>query len=359
MSLLSGLLQQLIGSDAEEPIIERPCSNCPSNCAIAGQGACPECEPYKRQLIDQIYHIDHLEEFYARYEVIGTTSNSVSGTVICPVCGARSANPYVCEYCDTPFADAPESSGKIRVERASDIPNPIMDAQNIIFERYEAVTKKYTSSKESRSLLGDLFDALTGGDDDEDSSLGAKMSEAEIKEAAELYKMSIGDYLTGLDNGTCLTLKGKKAADQQAQFSSAASEPASFGLPGIAGIGLLSSALIHQTEIQPHFYRPPTLWGAPRGSHKPPQGAQPQSLWGNLQGMQKPPQGAQPQSLWGNLQGSHKPPQGAQSQSSWGNPQGNSSHKPPEALLQHLQQPAKKPGRRSQPHPEDDRRQEK
>ena len=136
----------------------------------------------------------------------------MSGTVKCPVCGARSANPYVCEYCDTPLAEAPASSGKIKVERASDIPNPIMNAQNIIFERYDTVTKKYMSSKESQSLLGELFEALTGIDDDEDDSLGTKMSESEIREAAELYKMSIGDYLTGLDNGTCLTLKGKKAA---------------------------------------------------------------------------------------------------------------------------------------------------
>ena len=256
MSILSSLLQQLINPDTEETVIERPCSNCPSSCAIAQAGACPECEPFKRQLIDQVYNISHLEEYYARYEVTGTAADSVSGTVICPVCGARSANHYVCEYCDSRIADAPASAGKIQVERASDIPNPIMEAQDIIFERYDTVIRKYTSSKGSRSILGDLFDALTGSDDDEDSSLGAKMSEAEIKEAAELYKMSVGDYLTGLDNGTCLTLKGKKAADHQAQFSTAASEPASFGLPGIAGIGLLSSALIHQTEIQPHYFKP-------------------------------------------------------------------------------------------------------
>ena len=295
MSLLSSLLQQLIGTETEENVTERPCSNCPGDCVIASQGACPECEPFKKKLIDEIYHVNHLEEFYDRYEVTGTAaagSESVSGTVTCPVCGARSANPYVCEYCDTPLAEAPASSGKIKVERASDIPNPIMNAQNIIFERYDTVTKKYMSSKESQSLLGELFEALTGIDDDEDDSLGTKMSESEIKEAAELYKMSIGDYLTGLDNGTCLTLKGKKAADQQAQFTSAASEPASFGIPGIAGLGLLGSALIHQTEIPPYFHRPPGPTFQQGGFHqfppqnKPPQGqhqlfssSKPQNSW--------------------------------------------------------------------------------
>lgn len=294
MSLLSSLLQQLIGTVAEENAAQRPCSNCPGDCVIASEGACPECEPYKKKLIDEIYHVNHLEEYYDRYEVTGTSaagSGGVSGTVKCPVCGARSANPYVCEYCDTPLRDAPASSGKIKVERASDIPNPIMNAQDIIFERYDTVTKKYMSSRESRSLLGDLFDALTGSDDDEDSSLGTKMSEAEIKEAAELYKMSVGDYLTGLDNGICLTLKGKKAADQQAQFTSAASEPASFGIPGIAALGLLGSALIHQTEIPPYYHRPQgpmfhqgnihmfAPQNKPNGPYSPFSASKPQNSW--------------------------------------------------------------------------------
>lgn len=316
MSILSSLLQQLISPDNEEEVTERPCPNCPSHCAIAGQGACPECEPYKKKLIDQIYNVRHLDEFYDRYEVTGPTQISVSGKVTCPVCGAHSANPYICEYCDSRISDAPESSGKIQVEKASDIPNPIMDAQDIIFERFDAVIKKYTSSKESRSLLGDLFDALTGGDDDEDDSLGAKMSEAEIKEAAKLYKMDVADYLTGLDNGTCLTLKGKKAADQQAQTSSAASEPAAFGLPGIAGLGLLSSALIHQTEIQPHFYKPPTsgnlftftLGGPQTGGLHGAQGQKPPLQWGvkpgQNQGTPKP----------GQMSGTPKPGQNLWSQ---------------------------------------------
>ena len=329
MSLLSSLLQQLIGTDTEETVVQRPCANCPSDCVIAKQGACPECEPFKKKLIDEIYHVNHLEEYYDRFEVTGTTaqsSGSASGIVICPVCRARSANPYVCEYCDTPLADAPASSGKIKVEKASDIPNPIMNAQDIIFERYETVTKKYSSSGESRSLLGDLFDALTGGDDDEDSSLVAKMSEAEIKEAAELYKMSVGDYLTGLDNGICLTLKGKKAADQQAQFSSAASEPASFGLPGIAALGLLGSALVHQTEIPSHYYKPPVSIFQIGNSqqfphHNNSQGLQQFPHHNNPQGLQQFPHNNNPQGL--QQFSAHNSPQGLQQLFSTPKPQSN------------------------------------
>ena len=247
MSIINDLLEKITGldldgSDSEKKTVERPCSNCPSNCAIAGT-ACTICEPYKKKLIDAVYHVDHLDEYYAQYEVVSQPQAAGSVTH-CPRCGASSADPYICEYCGGKLADKPASSGKIQVSAASEIPNPITEAQDIIWDRYAAVVSKSSSEKTgSGSFLSDLFSQLIGTSDETDSgsALGAKMSEAEIKEAAALYKVSVGDYLTGLDNGKYLTLSGKKEAD--AQGADASLSPASMGLPGMAAIGMMAGSI--------------------------------------------------------------------------------------------------------------------
>ncbi len=89
MSLLSRLFRSLGRKDDKSTVTQRPCSNCPSDCAIAGE-ACTVCEPYKRKLIDTLYYVDHLEEFLAKYEVADLAGEQV---VNCPYCGARSSNP--------------------------------------------------------------------------------------------------------------------------------------------------------------------------------------------------------------------------------------------------------------------------
>lgn len=233
----------LDGSDSENKTVERPCSNCPSNCAIAGT-ACTICEPYKKKLIDAVYHVDHLDEFYAQYEVVSKPQAASGGTTHCTHCGANSADPYVCEYCGSQLSEAPASSGKIQVSAASEIPNPIMQAQDIIWDRFAAVVDKSVSEKTSSgSFLSDLISQFIGSSDDSEteSALGAKMSEAEIKEAASLYKVSVGDYLTGLDNGKYLTLSGKKKADEQGVNTSYT--PSSMGLPGMAAVGMFASSM--------------------------------------------------------------------------------------------------------------------
>ncbi len=134
MSILSSLFEALngAGAGASGASLERPCSNCPSDCAIAGD-ACAVCEPYKRELLDAVYYADHIEEFRSQYEVSPTADASQkSGTVNCPFCGAPSSDPYVCEYCGSRIADG-APSGKIKVASAADIPNPIMQAQDIIY----------------------------------------------------------------------------------------------------------------------------------------------------------------------------------------------------------------------------------
>ena len=231
MSIINNILEKITGLDLDgsdsksNSVTERPCSNCPSDCAIAGV-ACDVCQPYKKKLIDWVYHVDHLEEFLSRYEVVSTMTPAASGTTHCPFCGANSADPYICEYCGSGLAEKPAFSGKIQVNAASEIPNPIMEAQNVIWERYDAVIKKYNIAVKSSikgSLIGDLMSQLIGSgsnEDEEESALGAKMSEAEIREAASLYKVTVGEYLTGLDNGKYLTLSGKKEADAQGKSAS-------------------------------------------------------------------------------------------------------------------------------------------
>lgn len=299
MSILSDLIHSITGNEESEKVTERPCSNCPSSCAIAGD-ACAVCEPYKKRLIDQVYLIDHLEEYYARYEVTGTAGETV---VTCPYCGATSRDPFTCEYCGSVLSS---SSGKIRVEKASDIPNPITAAQDIIFERADAVMEYASgqSSSSEDSILGSLFSFLKGsGDTEADNPLGAKMSEAEIKEAASLYGVSVSAYLTGLDNGDYLTLAGKKAEDTASEEEAADAEYTV--IPGVAGVGTLAGALHgshgmgyrprpadHREDMRPSGYGNPPFGQAPPNMrpNARPQGPGPQRP-GSMQGlgsMQRP-----------------------------------------------------------------------
>ena len=200
MSFLSSLFGKS-GSAAEHP-----CSNCPSDCSIAGE-SCAVCSPYKEKLIDALYWVEHEDELRERYVVTG---GAAGGTVTCPHCGAPSGDPVTCEYCGSRIS----GEGKICVASAAEIPNPILDAQDIIFERYAAVGGRY-ADQESTGLLGGLLELLTGGAE-QGNGMGNKMTEAEIREAASLYGVSAAAYLNGLDCGRYLTLAGKKREDQMA-----------------------------------------------------------------------------------------------------------------------------------------------
>ena len=205
MSFLSSLFGKS-GSKAAE----HPCSNCPSDCSIAGE-SCEVCKPYKEKLIDAIYWVEHMDELRDRYVVTG---GQPGGTITCPHCGAPSEDRVTCTYCGSRISD---EDGKIYVASASEIPNPILEAQDIIFDRYAAVGGKY-AAQESSGLLSGLLELLTGGDS-QDSGMGNKMTEDEIREAASLYAVSVATYLNGLDSGRYLTLAGKKQADQKAALS--------------------------------------------------------------------------------------------------------------------------------------------
>lgn len=254
MSILSTLINSL--TEKDDTVTERPCSNCPGDCAVAGN-ACSICEPYKRKLLDQIYYINHLDEYYDKYEVTGTANQA---TVNCPYCGGVSTNPYVCDYCGSKLS---ENAGKIRVEKASDIVNPITEAQNIIFERADVVLK-YTAENSSNSddgFIGNLISYISGSSyTDTQNPLGAKMSESEIKEAASLYGVSVADYLIGLDNGKYLTLAAKQAEN-------ASSNMEYTGIPGVAGLGMSAGAMLGDNGFG---YRP-----RPKEHHRLPQNTRP------------------------------------------------------------------------------------
>lgn len=275
MSFLTDILNRLTesGNTAETDGVasqaDHSCANCPGNCAIAPE-ACEACAPFKKKLIDTVYYVDHLDEFNARYEVTGLSDSG--GSVICPYCGAPSGNAVICEYCGSRISDAAQ---KIRVANASDIPNPIMQAQDIIFERYEAIVKKYTQETPAPSgLLQELFAILAGSSSEsaEKSALGAKMSEAEIREAAGLYGVSVSEYLTGLDNGKYLTLAGQKAAAAAGTSSISGQEdsfqsftPAALGMSGMAGVGMLAGTLLSGRKKAPQTPPGP----APDPRHQP------------------------------------------------------------------------------------------
>jgi hypothetical protein len=157
---------------------------------------------YKEKLIDAIYWVEHIDELRDRYVVTGGVS---AGTVTCPHCGAPSEDRATCTYCG---AQISAGEGRIYVASASEIPNPILDAQDIIFDRYAAVGGRY-AAQESSGLLGGLLELLTGCAD-ADGAMGNKMTEEEIREAAGLYGVLRGRiYLTGLDSGRYMTWRGR------------------------------------------------------------------------------------------------------------------------------------------------------
>ena len=282
MSILDTLFGGLFGTDdqdqQQETVVERPCSNCPGYCSIA-PNACSVCQPYKEQMIDAIYWVEHKEELLSRYEVIGA-SGTQNGAVTCPHCGGHSEDPYVCEYCGSRLQ---EGNGKIKVASAADIPNPVMEAQEIIFQRYEAVKgfegadEAYglvdaLSGVESEGLLSSIFNALLGSGDTNDSrTLGNRMSESEIEEMADYYKVSVSDYLTGLDNGKYLTLSNKKIAakaeEQYANSSSGSQTGSSMsslaglaGLTGLTGLtGLFGGSSYNYSAARPTTVPRPTV----------------------------------------------------------------------------------------------------
>lgn len=211
MSILGNLINGVFGGNDGESSEPKPCPNCASSCEFFPD-ACGECAAYKQKLIDALYDVAHLEEYYDRYEVVSPAA--VEGTVNCPACGAPNpASAVACEFCGTQLR---EGSAKIQVASASEIPDPIQLAQDVIFDR-QAVIQKY--EREKSGFLENLTELLSG---DEEAALTGQMSTDEVKAVAAEYEVSVNTYLQGLDNGTYLTASAKKKKDEAAAAQAAA-----------------------------------------------------------------------------------------------------------------------------------------
>ena len=248
MSLLSGLFDALTGESGSASSSSSTASsgrsliysNCAGGCRLTDD-QCAVCQPYKKALIEAIYNIEHNDEYTARYEITGDTDASAEseGTVKCPYCGAPTSNYIKCEYCGSKLGDG---DGKIKVKSAADIPDPVMETQNIIFERYNALKNEGTADdsddSNSSELLSAIMNLITG---DADSSkdtdvMGCMMSKEEIESMASVYSVTVAAYLTGLDNGSYLTKSAYDKKQSAQSYSSSASGLSGSGLTGAAAI---------------------------------------------------------------------------------------------------------------------------
>ena len=358
MSILETLFGGLFGDDDEsvqETAVERPCSNCPGSCSIA-PSACSVCQPYKEQMIDAIYWVEHKDELLSRYEVTGNTATQ--GAVVCPHCGGHSDNLYVCDYCGSRLQ---EGNGKIQVASASEIPNPVLEAQNIIFDRYEAV-KNFEGADEayglvdalsgigSQGLLSSIFDALLGSSADNDSkTIGNKMTESEINEMADYYKVSVAEYLNGLDNGKYLTLSNKKtAAAAEAQYTQSNTSSSAGGslsdLSGLGGAIGLGSLLFGGSSYNYNAARPQQSMPKPQNYQTVSNTRPPQTSGQSLPKPPERPAGHNPEQ-YSASQMHHPGPQSAP-QSGYQKPQSvpkDNYQKQPSAQQQAAIRPARKP----------------
>lgn len=225
MAILENLFNSLFDQN-DSGSSAKPCKNCPSSCTLCPD-SCEVCKPYKEKLLDLLYDVEHLEEYYARYEVVANAADQSVGNVSCPHCGAPNpASACACEYCGSQLR---ESSGKIQVASAKDIPDPLQLAQDTIFERLEAVNQ----NTESGGSLLDGIVSLLGGD--RQQSIGDHMTDDEIKQTARSYGVSLATYLQGLDNGTYLTASAKAAQGCQSGGMAGAASLGALGLGSILG----------------------------------------------------------------------------------------------------------------------------
>ena len=265
------ILSSLFGSDSDSSkTSERKLvySNCTGGCKLT-DAQCEICKPYKKDLLKAIYNVEHKDEILAKYEVTGEDGDvsGTEGTITCPFCGAPTANFSICEYCGSKIG---ETTGKIKVKSAADIPNPVMEAQTIIFNRYAALKKTNSSNDDNdNGILETIKNFITGDSDSDSDVLGAQMSETEIESMASVYGVSVASYLTGLDNGTYLT---KSAYEKRSTQSGSTGQTATGSVLAGAAAAMLGSAVLGGGRGGHYGSRPPM---------EPPRGGQ---SMGRMQG---------------------------------------------------------------------------
>ncbi|MCQ2425110.1 MAG: zinc ribbon domain-containing protein [Lachnospiraceae bacterium] len=245
MSAIGNLFGKLFGKK-ETDAAALPYANCSTTCPAYPDG-CEVCGPYKKKLLDLVWDADHLEEYYARYEIVPNAETA--GTAPCPYCGgANRVGANFCEYCGSQLR---KDSGKIRVTDAKEIPSPLLAAQDLIFER--AYIMEELEKKKGSGLLESISE-LVGG---KSESLGDKMTEDEIKTTAAAYGVSVGTYLQGLDNGKYLTASKKAEEDKKAEAAASLGSVGTSASAGAPGFGA-SHAFRPRPKPTGHGSRPLT-----------------------------------------------------------------------------------------------------
>lgn len=254
MAILGNILNNLLNLNEDDSSCSpKPCNNCPSACELFPD-SCELCKPFKEKLIDQLYDVEHLEEFNARYEIVN--QSQTEGTQACPYCGGSNpASAYACEYCGSQLR---ENNGKIQISSAKEIPDPIQLAQNTIFERRQTVCR---STESSTGILDGISQLLNGKDGD---NFGERMTDEEIEQTAESYGVSVSTYLQGLDNGKYLTASAKKLRQSQ-NIGTAAGAAAVGGTALGLGSSYIAGYTADHSHVPEHGAHPPRPDERPSG----------------------------------------------------------------------------------------------
>lgn len=257
-----GLLGIIGNSPANDE--NKPFPDCPVLCYVHPM-ACSECSVIKKKINDALERLENKDLVYSGYVI--DPNAAPGGERECATCGApASASDTECEYCG---ADLTDGRSPIRIRNASDLPNPAMEAQDLIFER-RAVEKRYIKEKNSaaKGVLGTLVGiGMSLGSTM--SGVDQKMSMTELQEMADSYGVSLYSYLKGLDAGQYLTKKGKANQDALEKVSdsinainaSRASIPTPTYTPGVGvGAGFAAGAASSGVKFADIAPKPPSAF---------------------------------------------------------------------------------------------------
>lgn len=194
---------------------------CPKECA-QDRKECGDCLKKRLAALEALYYVDHPEEYNNR--ISAASPNSVNQIrTKCSLCGAPiDTSMKKCSYCDTPTTNVYDEAGSIFLSSAQMVP-PKQAAYDLIFS-YQLASIEKMSSPEARkimvtiilalaaeqrltlSLQGALNDAhlkkdTEAGYEKTINLLKVKMSMSDIHYMADVYHMSVGEYLRCLFDG--------------------------------------------------------------------------------------------------------------------------------------------------------------
>ena len=225
---------------------KKPYNSCPPLCT-SFPDACMECGEYNKKLEKVLFNVEHADTFFSNYVI--DPSAPPGGERECYNCGAPvDVNDTECPYCGEGLSNG---LSPIRVRSETDVPSPVLEAQDIILAKKEMLQNFQKQKNASNGFLGTLASMATNLSD----KMGnlQKMTLSEIQETAAAYGVSVHTYLVGLDRGTYLTKAGKASQDaiekmnQQMQAQNAAraaARPATFSSFGGAATGAVAGGMV-------------------------------------------------------------------------------------------------------------------